>query len=57
MLKNGMIINKLPTSLYEFESIFNNKMEDSVKTIRFYGNGLKLYKKKIYIDIDIVEIK
>ncbi|ANN63728.1 hypothetical protein SZ47_04735 [Brachyspira hyodysenteriae] len=57
MLKNGMIINKLPTSLYEFESIFNNKMEDSVKTIRFYGKGLKLYKKKIYINIDIVEIK
>lgn len=56
-LKNGIIINKLPTSLYELNSFFSNNLEDSVKSISFSGEGLYLYKKDIDINVDIVEIK
>ncbi|MEI0568066.1 hypothetical protein [Brachyspira pulli] len=56
-LKNGIIISKLPISLYELNTFFSNSLEDSIKSISFSAEGLHLYKNKIDINVDIVEIK
>ena len=56
-LKNGIIISKLPTSLYELNTFFSNSLEDSVKSLSFSAEGLHLYKNNIDINVDIVEIK
>ncbi|MEI0567382.1 hypothetical protein R4J02_10835, partial [Brachyspira pulli] len=56
-LKSGIIINELPSSLYELESFFDNSFADGVKSISFSESGLKLYKKNINIDVTTVEIK
>lgn len=47
-LNNGMIIDKIPTSIIEFKYFFDNvKNIYRVKSINFSGEGLWLYKSNI----------
>ena len=57
LLRNGIIINKLPSLPYEVEQLFNNNLKDSVKSLSFSGEGLHFYKKEKDINIDVIEIK
>ena len=53
-LNNGMIINRIPTNLIEFERFFDDYIQtDKVKSINFSGKGLWLYKSNIDFVFDI----